>query len=112
MTIDPFKVFLDLHLQLPRQGPGSRASTKAALDLLPPLPTKPDILDMGCGTGAQTMDLLELTDGAVTAIDMFNPMLDILSVRADAKDISPERLTLKCADMAECDLQGRAFDLI
>ncbi len=112
MTIDPFKVFLDLHLRLPRQGPGSRASTKAALELLPNLPDTPEILDMGCGSGTQTLDLLDLTNGNVTVVDMFDTFLDLLSVRADAEKIPEERLTLKCANMAECDFGEKKFDLI
>ena len=51
------EVFLDVFLALPRQGPGNRACTLQALDACVGLPDRPRVLDLGCGTGAQTLDL-------------------------------------------------------
>jgi serine/threonine-protein kinase HipA len=110
MTTDPFRVFMDLHLRLPRQGPGSKEDTAKALSLLGPLPPTPSILDMGCGAGAQTFDLLELTDARLTAVDLMQPALKKLTDRAEAKDIPQERLALVCGDMENLDLEGETFD--
>ncbi|MBO6905777.1 MAG: class I SAM-dependent methyltransferase, partial [Parvibaculum sp.] len=80
---DPFKVFLELQLGLPRNGPGSRAATEAAFAMLPALPEKPEIADLGCGQGASTFELLRLTKGRVTAVDLFKPFLEKLGERAE-----------------------------
>lgn len=112
MTTDPYRVFIDLHMRLPRQGPGSFDDTKAALALIPPIAEDASILDMGCGAGAQTFDLLNLTPARLTAIDIVPDALTILSERAEAKDIPPERLSIERGDMAELDLEGETFDVI
>ncbi len=111
-TIDPFKIMIDLMLRLPRQGPGSARSTKAAFDLLDPLPQKPLIFDLGCGAGTQTLDLLDLTDGQIVAVDLLQPFLDILSDRAEAKHIPEHRLRTQTGDIGDLDLHGQQADLI
>ena len=62
-------LFFELFASLPRQGPGNRACAVRALELCQGLPTSPDVLDLGCGTGGQTMHLAELTSGSIVAID-------------------------------------------
>ncbi|MCF8470587.1 MAG: methyltransferase domain-containing protein [Parvibaculum sp.] len=110
--LDPFKIFLDLQLALPRNGPGSRAATQAAFALLPPLPQRPEIADLGCGQGASTFDLLRLTDGRVCAVDLFEPFLEKLGARAQEQRIGEDRLTVTRADMAALSFHDGAFDLI
>ena len=46
-----------MHEGLPRQGPGSTACTKKMSSLIFGLPENPVILDIGCGSGMQTIDL-------------------------------------------------------
>jgi methylase of polypeptide subunit release factors len=62
-------LLIALHHGLPRQGPGDLASTSRALALCTELPTAPDILDIGCGTGAQTLTLAAATTGRITALE-------------------------------------------
>lgn len=115
MTTDPYLVFIDLHLRLPRQGPGSRADTEAALNLLPALKKRTSILDLGCGTGAQTFDLLALTEKSktrLTAIDLMPQALHKLVHRAEDLGISENRLAIEHGDFEELDLQGETFDLL
>ncbi|TNE57973.1 MAG: class I SAM-dependent methyltransferase [Alphaproteobacteria bacterium] len=115
MTTDPYLVFLDLHLRLPRQGPGGRADTEAALKLLPRLRKRASILDLGCGTGAQTFDLLALTEKSktrATAIDILPQALHKLVHRAEHLKIPENRLAIEQGDMEELDLQGETFDLV
>jgi len=64
-------LLIALHDGLPRQGPGDLASTSRALALCTELPTAPDILDIGCGTGAQTLTLAAATTGRITALDLY-----------------------------------------
>lgn len=110
--LDPFKVFLDLQLALPRNGPGSRAATEATFALLPPLPASPDCLDIGAGQGASTFDLLRLTNGRVTAVDLYEPFLERLYERAEREGISDDRLIIKRADMEALPFHEGEFDLI
>lgn len=110
--LDPFKVFLDLQLALPRNGPGSRAATEAAFALLPPLPASPSCLDIGVGQGASTFDLLRLTNSRITAVDLYEPFLEKFYERAEREGISDERLIIKRADMEALPFHDGEFDLI
>jgi ubiquinone/menaquinone biosynthesis C-methylase UbiE len=104
MTAPSFDRLVELHRTLPRQGPGSRKSTRRALDLVPDLPDQPRIVDLGCGSGAQTLDLLDAVEGAtVVAVDRSAALLDELGKRARAAGVS-DRLTLVEGDMT--DLPG------
>lgn len=110
--LDPFKIFMALQLALPRNGPGSGEATARAFAKLAALPEKPDILDIGCGQGASTFDLLRLTDGHVTAVDLFEPFLEKVSARAEREGVSEGRLTVTRADMAALSFRDESFDLI
>jgi serine/threonine-protein kinase HipA len=71
-----------LHEGLARQGPGSEASTRRAIGLLPALPPEPRVLDLACGPGAQTLVLVQTLRAPVTAIDIHQPFLDQLDEAA------------------------------
>jgi len=112
MTPDPFKLFLDVQLDLPRNGPGSRAATQEVFACLRDLPAKPAILDIGCGQAPEAFDLLEVTDGHITAVDLFEPFLDKASARAEAEGVGDDRLAFERGDMAELEYDDESFDLI
>lgn len=105
------QVFFELHSDLPREGPGNNAITTQAFSLLPSLPPQPQILDLGCGPGMQTVQLAKLTDGHITAVDLHQPYLDQLRVHAEAEGVS-DRITLIQADMGELSFSPGSFDLI
>jgi SAM-dependent methyltransferase len=106
-----WQVFLDVFEHLPRQGPGNRASTARALALCADLTPAPAIVDLGCGVGAQTLDLATLTDGSVVAVDDHGPFLERLAVGADALGLT-DRVRPLCADMAATGLRPASFDLV
>ena len=103
--------FFELHAGLPREGPGDDASTERALQLLPGLPVHPNVLDVGCGPGAQTLVLARLTRGMVTAVDLHQPFLDELMRRARvaglAETIRPVR-----ASMEALPFGPESFDVV
>ncbi len=101
--MDPraFAYFLELHDGLPRQAPGGREHTLKALSLVPDLPLRPRIIDLGCGPGAQSLDLLEAVEGStVLAVDNLPPMLETLRARAEAAGLL-DRLSIVEGDMAD-----------
>jgi len=103
--------FFEIHRDLPREGPGSAASTGQAFSLLTDLPARPQILDIGCGPGMQTLDLASLTPGSILAVDNHQPYLDQLSAEAARRGIA-DRIETANADMAALDFPQGSFDLI
>ena len=103
---------------LPRLGPGEDAATKRALDTLrlhglgarsPESPLR--ILDLGCGNGAQTLQVAKRVDCAILAIDNHRPYLDELLARADEQKVAA-KIQTELADMARLSLPPGSFDLI
>ncbi len=104
-------VFRKLHDGLPKQGPGSDASTARALALCGALAPAPRILDLGCGTGRQSLTLARLTGGLVTAVDVFAPSLAVLRERARAAGLG-DRIETVQQSMGALALGARSFDLV
>lgn len=102
-----------LHRGLPRQAPGGREHTLRALSLVQDLPPRPRILDFGCGPGAQTIDLLQNTEGLGWAVDLLPEFLDELRARADLAGVA-DRLTVVCGDMSAPppEITPQSFDLV
>ncbi len=105
------EIFRDVHRGLPRQGPGSDQETLRALAACTELPAAPDILDVGCGPGAQTMALAKATAGHVTAVDVYDEYLDEVRRRAAAEAVT-DRVTVARGDMMDLPFAPASFDLI
>lgn len=99
MPEDLGPLFFEVHRGLPREGPGSTASTLRALELARPhLPPLPRVVDLGCGPGAQTRVLADaLPDALVVAVDLHPPFLVQL---AEALGTDCARVELAVGDMA------------
>lgn len=93
-----------------RQGPGTDEATLKALSYVE-VPSKGKILDLGCGTGAQTMALLKNTGAQVTALDLFQGFLDTLYQNAAAAGFKARLKTLR-GDMNTLDFPEGEFDAI
>lgn len=115
MNEEKFIAYLcELHENTPRQGPGCRESTEEAYRLCQGLPDQPRILDMGCGSGAQTLDLAGISAGRIIAVDFYKPFLDALAKAAEAQGLG-HRISPRQGDMADppIDRDSEApFDLI
>lgn len=109
MDIPP--VFFDIMRDLPRQGPGSAEATARALALAGELPAEPLILDMGCGPGAQSLELARLTRGRVFCLDIFPQFLAELRAHAAAAGLA-SRIQPVRADMAAPPFANASFDLL
>lgn len=105
------EVFWKLHEGLSKQGPGSDASTRRALSLIPALPPDPDILDLGCGPGRQSLLLARETGGSVTAVDLVPPFLAQLDERARDASLTDRIRTVR-ASMDDLAFDAKSFDLI
>ena len=73
--MDRMDYFVELFGTLPRAGPGDNASTRRAFETMEHLPCEPRILDIGCGPGVQTVELLRLSGGSVVALDLLPHMI-------------------------------------
>jgi ubiquinone/menaquinone biosynthesis C-methylase UbiE len=105
------QIFFEIHSDLPREGPGDNRSTEKAFSMLSDLKKNPYILDVGCGPGMQTLDILGLTDGSIVAVDNHQPFLDQLSKKLMQKDIV-SRVQIVNADMSSLEFPPATFDLI
>lgn len=106
-----WKIFFEVYEALPRQGPGNRDCAEKALSLCSDLPPLPSVLDLGCGVGAQTIHLAELTAGTIVAIDTHAPSIQRLSATIAARGLTG-RVRALVADMADSGLPPESFDLV
>ena len=104
-------LFYELFSGLPRQGPCSAASTRRALQLLPSVGAPTRVLDVGCGTGAQTLVLADSLPSRIVAIDNHLPYIDALNRKAQELGFA-DRLQARLADMRRLDFPDGSFDLI
>ncbi len=105
-------LFFELFENIPRQGPGSKKTTERAFNFLKEyLPENPEILDIGCGCGMQTKELVSLTKGNIVAFDNHSPFLEKIDRWAKENNLS-DRLRTVNGDMKKLDFPENYFDLI
>ncbi len=107
-----FEFFLQFHQGIPRQGPGTDEATARAFRRVEPLlPPAPAILDVGCGSGAQTLALAALTGGSILAVDLHAGFLEALRTQLAARGLEG-RVTAQVGDMHALGLPPERFDLV
>jgi len=108
-TID---LIIRLHEDAKRQGPGDDGITKTALAFIT-LPQEGSIrvVDIGCGSGAQTMVLAENIAGEITALDLHAPFLKKLDENAHRSGLS-HKIRTRRASMEKLPLKENQYDLI
>jgi ubiquinone/menaquinone biosynthesis C-methylase UbiE len=94
-----------------RQGPGSQEATIKALSFIDNIHEKSNIVDLGCGTGGQTIVLAQNTPGNITAIDLFPGYIDKLNDNAQKLNLQ-SRVKGVIGSMDKLDFQLNELDLI
>ena len=103
--------FLQIYGTLPRAGPGSNELTRRAFEIMSDVPESPRILDVGCGPGMQTVELLRITSGTVVALDLIPEMITRVRARAESAGVSDRLETLE-QDMTEMAFPESSFDVV
>lgn len=111
MSDTSIEIFYDIHQGLPRKSPGDAESTKKAFLKMVNLPPQPIILDIGCGSGSQTLILARLTKGRIVAVDNHQPFLNEFEEKVRHEGLS-DRIQVIKADMLALEFQKAAFDVI
>lgn len=105
------EVLYELFRDMPRQGPGSNECTRKAFKRLSHLPKQPHILDIGCGSGMQTLELARISGGQITALDNYQLFLDTLKKTAETEGVNKQIKTIN-ASMFELPFAKNTFDVI
>lgn len=116
-------IFFEIHSDIPREGPGLTEATKTAFDIVyldmvgtsKPPDGELRVLDIGCGPGMQTLDLVSHISSKVpvriTAIDTHQPFLETLSEKAKALNLDNMIEPINMS-MFEIDLDKKSFDIV
>lgn len=103
-------VFFAAHRGLPREAPGSVATTQLLFRLADVKTPVPHVLDVGAGTGPATIVLAKL-GARVTAVDTHRPFLDDLLSNAITAGVA-DSISVDEVTMEALDYPDHRFDLI
>lgn len=112
MNDDDMQLLIDLHRFNERQGPGSAATTQQAIALAGlDASRRLNIADIGCGTGASTIELAKTLDAEIMAVDFVPNFLDTLQLNAQKHAVA-DQITTVNASMAALPFDEETFDVI
>lgn len=108
---DYIAALIDLHRGLKRKGPGDTDFSRQILGMLPDLSPKPQIADMGCGSGAGALLLAEHFQSPVTAVDLSSEFISELQQHAQELGLDHLINPLQ-QDMATLNWPDGSIDLL
>ena len=79
--------------------------------MMPSFPDGPRVLDVGCGPGKQTVELLRSGASTVVALDFLPEMIERVIAEAESAGVS-DRLETVVQDMKEMTFPASSFDVI
>jgi ubiquinone/menaquinone biosynthesis C-methylase UbiE len=110
--MDDYQLLVDLHKRAKRQGPGGDAETRKAIDLAMLDPSTPlTVADIGCGTGASTIQLARSLNAKITAIDFLPDFIEVLKGNAENEGLSKKINPLVCS-MENLQFNDEEYDVI
>jgi ubiquinone/menaquinone biosynthesis C-methylase UbiE len=109
--MDDLALLFDLHKRAKRQGPGGEDQTRKAVDLAGLSPSEPlKIADIGCGTGASTLQLARALNTRITAVDFSPDFLEVLEADAEEAGLSERIKSLLCS-METLPFEDEEYDV-
>ena len=110
--MDDYQLLVDLHKRAKRQGPGGGAETRKAIDLAMLDPSAPlKIADIGCGTGASTIQLARSLNAKITAIDFLPDFIEVLKGNAENEGLINKINPFVCS-MEKLQFDDEEYDVI
>jgi SAM-dependent methyltransferase len=109
--MDELELLVDFHVEAERQGPGSPDDTHLAAKLAGIKSDGLDIVDIGCGTGASSIELARDFNATITAVDLFPPFLSRLEQQASTLGVL-DRITTVEGDMTDLPFPDASFDVV
>jgi ubiquinone/menaquinone biosynthesis C-methylase UbiE len=110
--MDDYQLLVDLHKRAKRQGPGGDAETRKAIDLAMLDPSTPlMVADIGCGTGASTIQLARSLNAKITAIDFLPDFIEVLKGNTENEGLSKKINPLVCS-MENLQFNDEEYDVI
>ncbi|WP_108651642.1 class I SAM-dependent methyltransferase [Dongshaea marina] len=105
-------LLVKLHVTQERQGPGGPEETRLAARLTGLSQTEPlMIADIGCGTGASTLELARHFNGSILAVDFLPEFIEELKARASKQEVG-DKIHTSVGNMEALVFDEGAFDLI
>jgi ubiquinone/menaquinone biosynthesis C-methylase UbiE len=105
------ELICEYYSKLNRQGIGSPEMTIKALSFVDNITQTSHILDIGCGTGGQTIVLAQNTEGNITGIDQLPDFIEILNGNAKKLNLQ-SRVKGIAGSMDNLQFQNEEFDLV
>lgn len=96
--MEDYRLLVDLHKGAKRQGPGGDAETRLAIDLASIDKAAPlKIADIGCGTGASTIQLGRSLNATIAAVDLFSEFLEVLMLNSRKEGLDTKINPMVCS---------------
>ncbi len=110
--MNDYQLLADLHKRAKRQGPGGTSETRRAIDLARLDPSAPlKIADIGCGTGAPTLQLARTLNVQITAIDLLPDFIEVLKNNAENEGLI-SKINPLVASMEHLPFDDEEYDVI